>query len=41
VHKVLGGNVIRAFRQAGEVARKLQATRLPEVDEIKPEPKRG
>ncbi len=41
VHKVLGGNVIRAFRQAGEVARRLQATRLPEVDEIKPEPKRA
>ncbi|MFI5458587.1 MAG: dipeptidase [Isosphaerales bacterium] len=40
VHKVLGGNVLRAFRQAGEVARRLQATVPPEVDEIKPE-KRG
>ena len=35
VHKVLGGNVLRAFRQAGEVAKKLRATTPPEVDEIK------
>ena len=41
VHKILGGNVLRAFRQAGEVAKKLQATRPPEVDEIKPERHRG
>ncbi len=41
VHKILGGNVLRAFRQAGEVAKKLRTTRAPEVDEIKPEKKRG
>jgi membrane dipeptidase len=41
VHKILGGNVLRAFRQAGEVAKKLRRTRAPEVDEIKPEKKRG
>ena len=41
VHKILGGNVLRAFRQAGEVAKKLHATRAPEVDEIKPERRRG
>ncbi len=37
VHKILGGNVLRAFRQAGQVARRLRATTPPEVDEIKPE----
>jgi membrane dipeptidase len=37
VHKILGGNVLRAFRQAGEVAKGLRATQSPEVDEIKPE----
>jgi membrane dipeptidase len=37
VHKVLGANALRAFRQAGEVAKRLRATRPPEVDEIKPE----
>jgi membrane dipeptidase len=37
VHKVLGANVLRAFRQAGEVARRLQASTPPEVDEIKPD----
>ena len=26
VHKILGGNVLRAFRQAGEVAKRLRAT---------------
>ncbi len=41
VHKILGANALRAFRQAGEVAKKLRATRAPEVDEIKPEPRRG
>ena len=40
IHKILGANVLRAFRQAGEVARRLCATTLPEVDEIKLE-KRG
>jgi membrane dipeptidase len=37
VHKILGGNVLRAFRQAGEVAKRLQATTAPELDEIKSE----
>ena len=37
VHKILGGNVLRAFRQAGEVAKQLRETSPPEVDEIKPE----
>ena len=41
VHKILGGNVLRAFRQAGEVAKKLRATRSPEVDEINPERRGG
>ncbi len=31
VHKILGGNVIRAFRRAGEVAKSLQRTTLPDV----------
>ncbi len=34
VHKILGGNVLRAFRQAGNVARRLQASTPPEVDDI-------
>lgn len=33
IHKILGGNVLRAFRRAGEVARELQATTAPEVDQ--------
>ena len=37
VHKILGGNVLRAFREAGAVAKRLRATTPPEVDEIKPE----
>jgi membrane dipeptidase len=37
IHKILGGNVLRAFRQAGDVAKRLRATTPPEVDEIKPE----
>jgi membrane dipeptidase len=40
VHKVLGGNALRAFRQAGEVAHRLRAGVRPEVDEI-PAEKRG
>ncbi len=40
IHKILGGNVLRAFRQAGDVAKRLRTTTSPEVDEIKP-PKRG
>ena len=41
VHKILGGNVLRAFRQAGQVAKRLRATAAPEVDEIKPEKPKG
>jgi membrane dipeptidase len=37
VHKILGGNALRAFRQAGQVAQRLRATAPPEVDDIKPE----
>jgi membrane dipeptidase len=37
VHKILGANVLRAFRQAEAVARTLQATTPPAVDEIKVE----
>jgi membrane dipeptidase len=33
VHKILGGNVLRAFRRAGEVAKELRATTAPEVDQ--------
>lgn len=39
VQKILGGNVLRAFRQAGQVAKRLRATTKPEVDEIKSEPR--
>ena len=38
VHKVLGGNVLRAFRAAGRVAEELRRTTPPEVD---PPPRRG
>jgi membrane dipeptidase len=41
IHKILGANVLRAFRQAGEVAKRLRATTPPEVDEIKPEKRDG
>ena len=37
VHKILGGNALRAFRKAGEVAARLKKTSRPEVDAIKPE----
>ena len=37
IHKILGGNVLRAFRKAGEVAAQLQKTTRPEVDPVKPE----
>ncbi len=33
IHKILGKNVLRAFRQAEQVAAKLRATKGPEVDE--------
>jgi membrane dipeptidase len=39
VHKILGANALRAFRQAGQVAKRLRATTRPEVDEIKREPR--
>ena len=39
VHKILGGNVLRAFREAGDVARRLRQSTPPEVDDIKPEKK--
>ena len=39
VHKILGGNVLRAFREAGEVAEELQKTTRPEVDQPKNVPK--
>ena len=38
VHQILGGNVLRAFRQAGKVAEHLRQTTKPEVDPLK-EPK--
>jgi membrane dipeptidase len=33
VHKILGGNALRAFREAGKVAERLQKTTRPEVDQ--------
>jgi membrane dipeptidase len=36
--KILGGNVIRAFRRAGEVAKELRSSTPPEVDPPGPEP---
>ncbi|SIO65670.1 membrane dipeptidase [Singulisphaera sp. GP187] len=39
VRKILGGNALRAFREAGQVALKLQKTRKPEVDQPPPSPK--
>jgi membrane dipeptidase len=32
IHKILGGNVLRAFRKAGAVAAELRRTTAPEVD---------
>jgi membrane dipeptidase len=40
IHKILGGNILRAFREAGKVAKELQATTAPEVDQPVPEPKK-
>jgi membrane dipeptidase len=37
IHKILGGNILRAFRRSGEVASELQKTTRPEIDTIKPE----
>jgi membrane dipeptidase len=39
VHKILGRNVLRVFRTAGDVSHQLQATTPPEVDEFKAEPR--
>ena len=39
VHRVLGGNVLRAFRQAGAAAERLRKTNPPEVDPPAPEPR--
>ena len=36
IHKILGGNVLRAFRKVGEVAAELRKTNRPEVDQPKP-----
>ncbi len=38
IHKILGGNVLRAFRKVGEVAAELQRITRPEVDQPKPTP---
>lgn len=35
IAKILGGNALRAFREAGEVAKQLQKTTPPEVDQPK------
>lgn len=40
IHKILGGNILRAFREAGKVAKELQATTPPEVDQPPVEPKK-
>ncbi len=37
IHKILGGNILRVFREAGNVARRLRASTPPEVDDFKPE----
>jgi membrane dipeptidase len=37
VHKILGANALRAFREAENVARRLRASTPPEVDAIEPE----
>ena len=34
VHKILGGNVLRAFREAGKVSKRLKKTTRPEVDQL-------
>jgi membrane dipeptidase len=39
VHKILGGNILRAFREAGKVAERLQKTTGPKVDQPGPESK--
>jgi len=39
VHKILGGNILRAFREAGNVARRPRQSTPPEVDDFRPEKK--
>ena len=39
IHKILGGNALRALRRAGEVATELQKTTRPEVDQPKGVPR--
>jgi len=39
VHKILGGNILRVFREAGRVADRLRKTTQPEVDQPPPEKK--
>ena len=39
IRKILGGNALRAFRRAGEVAKELQKTTKPEVDQPKDVPR--
>jgi membrane dipeptidase len=39
IHKILGGNTLRALREAGLVAARLRKSALPEVDQPPPEPK--
>ncbi len=41
IHKILGVNLLRAFRKAGEVGERLRKTTKPEVDQPKPEPEAG
>ena len=37
IHKILGGNALRALRRSGEVAAQLQKTTRPEIDPVKAE----
>ncbi len=39
IHKIMGLNALRALREAGKVAEKLQASTPPDVDDVKPEPR--
>jgi membrane dipeptidase len=41
LHKILGGNALRVFREAGRVAEELRRTTAPEVDVPAPAPKDG
>jgi membrane dipeptidase len=39
IHKILGGNILRVFREAGNVAGRLRQDTAPAIDEFKPEKK--